>query len=190
MESSPLSLKESTVPSLEPELFTDAMRRAPTAVYVVTTAGPAGRWGLTVSAVASVSVDPPLVLACVNRRSPAALATEKNRVFSANLLSSAQIRIAQCFAGLPTSYIPFDFACAEWERAVTGCDILVGATASFDCTLEWVRDAGTHLILIGRVVARRAGTVKPLLYFDRNYGSVAQLRDCASQGFPSEDFHD
>ena len=67
--------------------FTAAMGLAATGVSVVTTDGPAGRFGLTVSAVSSVSAEPPLVLCCINRKSPAMAAVEANGVFAVNLLS-------------------------------------------------------------------------------------------------------
>src|SRR5690242_13985198 len=75
-------------PPVRAEQFTAAMGLAATGVSVVTTDGLQGRFGLTVSAVSSVSADPPLVLVCINRKSPAVAAVDGNGVFAVNLLSA------------------------------------------------------------------------------------------------------
>jgi flavin reductase (DIM6/NTAB) family NADH-FMN oxidoreductase RutF len=79
--------------------FIDAMRRVPTAVSVITTDGRAGRFGVTVSAVASVSAEPRMLLVCISRRSPACAAIRENRIFTVNFLLESQSHVADCFAG-------------------------------------------------------------------------------------------
>lgn len=86
-------------PPVRVEDFVAAMGLAATGVSVVTTDGPAGRFGLTVSAVSSVSAEPPLVLVCINRKSPAMAAVEANGVFAVNLLSAAHRAYAETFSG-------------------------------------------------------------------------------------------
>jgi len=68
-------------------VFVEAMAAAVSPVSIVTTNGPAGRFGLTVSAVTSVSADPPLVLACINKKSPLLSAIRTNKLFCINMLS-------------------------------------------------------------------------------------------------------
>jgi flavin reductase len=153
------------------DAFVAAMSRAVTGVSLVTTDGPAGRYAVTVSAVASVSADPPMVLACVNQRSPLAAAIRANGVFCVNLLSAEQARLADIFAGRPDAGKPFDFASASWREAATGAPCLEGALASFDCASHDTHDAGTHTIFIGRVVqALDTASGTPLLYAARRYG--------------------
>jgi len=150
--------------------FVAAMGRAVNGVSVVTTDGEAGRWGLTVSAVVSVSADPALLLVCINRRSPLLNALIRNGIFSVNLLSAQQREIADTFAGRSTHGAAFDFSCAEWHPANTGAPLLCDAAAAFDCVLYESYEVGTHRTCIGQVVATRGLDVAPLLYSARQYG--------------------
>ena len=97
----------------DPDRFVAAMAGAATQVSVVTTDGAAGRFGVTVSAFSSVSAEPPLVLVCINRRSPAIAAITANNAFCVNLLGDDQSDIANCFAGRPGAIAPYDFTCAN-----------------------------------------------------------------------------
>jgi flavin reductase (DIM6/NTAB) family NADH-FMN oxidoreductase RutF len=152
--------------------YVEAMSLAATGVALVSTAGPAGRWGMTISAVASVSADPPTLLVCVNRRSPAAQAIIRNAVFRVDLLSEGQRDVADCFAGRGGGHAPFDFECAEWQETPHGVARLVGATASFGCTLDHAREVDSHLILIGRVTEAVPGAASPLVYCRRGYAAA------------------
>ena len=164
------------LPAAGAERFTAAMAMAATAVSVVTTDGAAGKMGLTVSAVSSVSAEPPMVLACINRRSPLALAITRNKIFCINLLGAHQTLVSNVFAGRACEVQPYDFGCADWSRCVTGAPILAGAAASFDCSLEAAHDAGTHRIVIGRVLEAVTGDAEPLVYARRNYRATTKLK--------------
>lgn len=158
-----------------PTRFIAAMGRAASGVSVVTTAGVAGRFGVTVSAVSSVSAEPPMVLACINRKSPVVQAIADNGVFCVNLLSGPQRPIADIFAGRPKAGAPYDFGCAEWLQGVTGSPILPQAAASFDCALEMSCDAGSHRVLIGRVLRAEGSEADPLVYAARAYRRIVEL---------------
>src|ERR1700733_7488104 len=126
------------------DAFVGAMRRVATSVAVVTTDGPHGRFGVTVSAVASVSADPPIILVCINKRSPAVQAIEKNGSLTINLLSAEQSSIADVFAGLALGRTPFDFACAQWsDNGVAGAQHLQHAAASLHASVDAVHQHGT-----------------------------------------------
>lgn len=161
--------------SADREAFIAAMSGAVTGVHVVATEGPAGRFGVTVSAVASVSADPPIVLACVNRRSPAADAIRRNGVFSINLLADHQTQVSDVFAGRAADRAAFDFGCAEWREGPTGCKLLKDAVASFDCVVENVCDAGTHVVLFGRVVHALGAGHTPLAHHRRTYCTASPI---------------
>jgi flavin reductase (DIM6/NTAB) family NADH-FMN oxidoreductase RutF len=159
-----------------PADFVAAMRANVTAVNLVTTDGPAGRFGLTVSAVSSVSAEPPLILACLNRRSPAVEAISRNGVFCVNALNADQAHIADCFAGRPRDTAqPFDFTCGSWLPGRSGAPELAGAVASLDCTVFAQHSAGSHEIFIGRVLSVISRALPPLLYWDRQYGKPHPL---------------
>ncbi len=157
-------------PALERADFVQAMASAVNGVSVVTTDGTAGRFGITVSSVASVSADPPMVLVCLNRRSPASAALRENEAFCVNLLSKGQRAVAETFAGRPAQGEPFDFASASWSSSVTRAPCFDDAVAIFDCVLEKTYDAGSHTIFLGRVVFAKAHGGEPLLYTHRQYG--------------------
>jgi len=84
---------------MQPADFIAAMGKGATGVTVITTDGPAGRFGVTVSAMGSVSAEPPLLLVCVNRNNLAYAAIEHNRCFCGNLVAAEPQAVAQVFAG-------------------------------------------------------------------------------------------
>ncbi len=158
------------IDSADREDFVNAMGGAVTGVNVITTDGSAGRFGVTVSAVTSVSADPPMVLACINRRSPTCNAVRVNEAFCVNVLSTRQRHVANTFAGRPAHGKPYDFESTVWKQGSTGAPRLVDATSTFECVLDTAYDSGSHTIFIGRVVAASEGSGSPLLYTDRTYG--------------------
>ena len=167
-------------PSLAQETstnFVEAMAVAANQVSVVTTDGKAGRFGVTISTFASISSDPPLVMACVNRRSPIIEAIDANKCFCVNLLSTKQDNLANCFAGRLGPDDSYDFKCARWSLAKTQSPVLANALANFDCVVDAAYDAGTHRILIGKVVEAKASKSSPLVFSDRCYQSLQTLAE-------------
>jgi flavin reductase len=152
--------------------FIDAMSRAVTGVTIVTTDGELGRFGQTVSAMTSVSADPPMLLVCINRKSPIRAAIDCHRVFAVNVLRADQRRLADTFAGRPRTGTPYDFGIARWSAAETGSPLLSGAIAQFECALDSSTNAGTHTIYVGHVVAAYPGAGAPLVYARRGYGEL------------------
>jgi flavin reductase len=159
-----------TLPSVERGSFLSAMGRVFSTVTIVATDGPAGRCAVTVSAANSASADPPLVFACINRRSPLNTAIHANGVFCINVLAFGQEQLSDSFAGRPRAGVPFDFAHAQWRTAKTGCPILVGAVAAFDCVVHSSHGAGTHTVFFGRVLDTFEEETVPLIYGQRCYG--------------------
>lgn len=155
--------------NVDPGRFVEAMRRVTNSVTIVTTDGPAGRFGITVSAMASVSAEPPVLLVCLNRRSPARDAAVGNGRFAVNILAEHQVPAALTFAGRPVEGAPFAFAAAAWRETALGLPVLEAAAASFECMLHDRVEAGTHTTLFGRVVQAEAGRAEPLLYGDRGF---------------------
>ncbi len=121
-----------------------------------------------------VSAEPPMLLACINTRSPACAAIRSNQIFCVNVLSTRQRRLANAFAGNADQGNAYDFSIGQWERGFMDVLRLVDAASSFDCALEQSYDAGSHTIFIGRVTASTGGSFSPLLYTNRNYGFPCQ----------------
>lgn len=157
--------------------FIAAMAGATTQVTVVASDGSAGKCGVTVSAFASVSAEPPLVLVCINRRSPAVEVIEGNDSFCVNLLNDRQRDVADCFAGRSGDLPPYEFDTQNWTVARTGAPVLKDATASFDCTIEITHDAGTHRIFIGRVLETQASDAPSLAFAGRAYRALGPLEE-------------
>lgn len=153
------------------EDFVQAMSRAATTVSVVTTDGPAGLAGVTVSAMTSVSADgdAPTMLVCVNKDASAADPILRNGCFVINVLEASQQAIADTFAGRGGAQGAARFDGLTLERLRTGAPALPGL-AAFDCEIRAVDLIGTHHVIIGAVRAVRAldsGT--PLIYGMRSY---------------------
>ncbi|GLK68924.1 FMN reductase (NADH) RutF [Hansschlegelia plantiphila] len=155
--------------------FVDAMSRAVTSVNIVTTDGGAGRFGVTVSAVASVSADPPMILACINRNSPAAAAVRENGVLCVNLLADSHAPLSDVFAGRFGPEARFGSEAGSWTSGASGAPQLIGAVAAFDCALETAVDAGSHTIFVGRVLSVSVGGEAPLAYCRRSYCTPSAL---------------
>ena len=155
--------------------FVDAMAMAATGVTIVVTDGQAGRAGVTVSAFTSVSAEPPLVLICVNRKSPTVETITANAKFSVNVLGVQHQPLADIFAGRARHEKAFDFDTHPWARGLTGLPLLADAPAVFECTLHETLDAGTHRIFLGRVVKAHKNDVPALAYSQRAYRKLTAL---------------
>lgn len=152
------------------QAFINAMANLVTGVNVVTTDGGAGKFGLTVSAMTSLSADPPMLLVCINRRSPMCGAVRVNGRYCVNVLATRQQTIASCFAGHPVEGEPYDFSQARWHQQPGGAPQLVGAVASFDCVVESSLEYGSHTLFVGKVRSVSGEDGQPLLYTRRTYG--------------------
>lgn len=165
--------------------FLEAMSRTATTVSVVTTDGPGGRSGVTVSAMTSLSADAasPSLIVCVNDSSATARAIQVNGCFCVNILHQGQIHLSDVFAGRHKARYPSKFDCAEWFSMDTGAPAAKEATANLDCTLHSAQKHGTHWILIGAVRTIEIGLESaPLIYVNRGYGSHTPTNLSLEQG--------
>jgi flavin reductase (DIM6/NTAB) family NADH-FMN oxidoreductase RutF len=148
------------------------MRRTASGVAVVTTDGPHGRAGVTVSTFCSLSMEPPSVIAAVHRDSRALPTLLANGVFTANALAQDQRRVAESFAGQIPELRDDRFGAGRWFAMTTGAPALHDALANFDCRVAQTFDFGSHRILVGEVVDVAARTSMPLVYADRSFCRV------------------
>ncbi len=150
--------------------FLGAMRNVASSVTVVTTDGPAGCAGATVSAFCSLSADPPSVLICLCSSSRIARRVMGNGVFCVNVLPEEARGLAQRFAGRQDHALMDRFQNIEVAPSQGG-PILAGANA-FVCTLDNVISHGSHSICIGGVSSVSVDSQRPLTYLDGAYHFV------------------
>lgn len=153
------------------DAFIRGMRAVASSVTVVTTDGPAGRYGATVSAFCSVSADPPSALVCLKADSRIAGSVSTNSVFCVNVLPQSRQDIAERFAGCHDDRVPDRFSGIECITASGGMPIIAGATA-FSCVLQETVAFGSHRIFIGHVIDLREGATEPLTYLNGAYHRV------------------
>jgi flavin reductase len=136
----------------ESDGFRRALRACPTGVTIVTSAGDE-TCGVTVSAFTSVSLDPPLVLVCLNAASATAAAIGRNGVFAVNVLGAAQEPLARRFASPARPRGAAAFAGVPHSSGATGAPLLDDVACWLDCRLTDIHAAGDHLVVIGEVLA-------------------------------------
>lgn len=153
--------------------FRDAMARLAAGVAVLSTLDPVGRdCGLTVTAVSSVSLKPPLVLVCVKKDGFVHDALFVADGWALTFLAAEQLDAAHYFARYRYPSDRDDFTPWPTRRAGNGELILTGGVAAVECEPHELIDAGDHTIAIGHVVQvpiDLTGTV-PLIHVDRQYG--------------------
>lgn len=133
--------------------------------------------GMTANAIASISIDPPLMMASIARKAETHGAIIGSHAFAVSVLARDQRDLAQCFAQATTADKLKRFCDAAWHEAETGSPILEGALAYFDCRLSARHDGGDHAIFIGEIVA--AGyreDAEPLLWYASDYHRLAATR--------------
>ena len=130
--------------------------------------------GMTANAIASISIDPPLMMASIARKAETHVAIVGSHAFAVSVLSREQRGLADCFAQPTTADKLKRFCDAAWHEAETGSPILEGALAYFDCRLTEHHDGGDHVIFLGEIVA--AGfreDAEPLLWYASGYRRLA-----------------
>jgi flavin reductase (DIM6/NTAB) family NADH-FMN oxidoreductase RutF len=126
--------------------------------------------GMTANAIASISIDPPLMMASISRKSETHGAILTSHSFAVSVLSSEQQALADCFAQPTTAAKLQRFCDAPWHDAETGSPILDGAIAFFDCRLIAQHPGGDHTMFVGEIVA--AGfeeEAEPLIWYGSRY---------------------
>ncbi len=149
--------------------FRDCLRHFPSGVTIVTIKSGEKVHGLTVSAFASVSPNPPLILIVIDHQHSAAPLLEKEgATFAVNILHRDQSELSNRFAWIKDED---RFKEGAWGTAATGAPVLNDALAWLDCTIYDRHVAGTHTIYVGEVQASRVHRPEkpPLVYWNRGY---------------------
>lgn len=142
-------------------------------VTVVTTAHEGKLRGVTVSAFASVSLNPLLVLVCIANEAESKEWIAESGIFVVNILSDEQEFLAERFAAR-APLVNARFEGVPYHTSITGSPILVDSLAWYDCRVVATHDGGDHTIFIGRVEAVGLGAEgkQPLVYFANRYARV------------------
>lgn len=159
------------------EEFRLALRHFPAGVTIVTIRAGERVHGLTVSAFASVSADPPMIMVIIeNRHHAYTLLEEADAVFAVNILGEDQSELSNRFAWLKDED---RFAQGNWSKAETGAPILVDALAWLDCRIHARYPAGSHTIYVGLIEASSVPQPEapPLVYWNRGYRKLRLAED-------------
>lgn len=146
-----------------------------TGVTIITTQSEGGFYGFTANSFTSVSLDPPLVLFCVNKAATFVEALSKSKIFGINILAVDQEALSNRFAN---SALVNDerFEGVSYQISDSGCPIIDGSLAFLDCEQYKISAAGTHQIVMGKVkMFARLRHGSPLVYFGGGYRSIDQL---------------
>jgi flavin reductase (DIM6/NTAB) family NADH-FMN oxidoreductase RutF len=156
---------------VEPPLFRQLLGRFATGVTVLTTRTPGGEpIGMTASSVASVSLDPPLVLVSVDRRHDMYAALDAATHFVLNVLAADQEMLSRRFAADE----PNRFGGVGFRPNKQGIAVLDGVLAHIECEKQSAIPAGDHTVFIGQVVGGSVTDRRPLLYYRGGYAGLRE----------------
>ena len=166
--------------------FRTAIGHFATGVTVVTTLDGDRPQGITVNALASVSLDPPQVMVALDRRRFIVPAIEAARRYAVNILTEDQQQLADCFAGAAVTPGRQQFCGAPWHGGATGLPLLDGAIAGIECEVVERFEVGDHLLYVGRVEATEVArpAEPPPLYLRRRYLRIERARSAPIAGKP------
>lgn len=163
--------------TISSEDFRLALRHFPAGVTLVTTRTASRVHGMTASAFASVSPEPPLILVCIDHHHTMhGLLEGDDAVFAVNILGEDQEALSNRFAFTKDTD---RFAEGDWSDGPTGSPVLADALAWIDCRVHSRMTAGTHTIYVGEVVASRVPRpdAPPLIYWNRGYRHLRPAPD-------------
>ncbi|CAN5487198.1 flavin reductase family protein [soil metagenome] len=152
--------------AIDNDEFRAALSRFASGITVVTTKDAEGRLhGITVSAFCSVSLDPPLILICVEKTTGSHYAIEQSGIFVVNVLNASQSELSERFA----STLPDKFDDIDFVMGINGIPVLADSLANLECRLKNTCDGGDHTIFVGEVERAMIRDGDPLVYFHGDY---------------------
>ena len=151
--------------------FKQALARWPSGATIVTARSGDRVHGMTVRAFTEVSLEPPLVLVCADKKSNTLPLIQAGGVFAVNVLASDQHELSNKFASKKDEWRRFEGL--ETDVAVTGAPLLRGVVVNLDCRVVAAHESGDHVIYVGQIEAMRHFDREPLLYFRGAYGDYA-----------------
>lgn len=165
-----------SLPMVSPEQHCGALRRLAGPVTIITTGGGETPAGLTATAVASVTADPPRLIVFVNKKVSATSVILDSGTLCVNILAADQEDVARAFAGMMADVAgPARFEHGDWDQLLTGAPALIGALASLDCRVIRAISESTHHAFLCEVLAtreREGGAA--LIYLNGGFQNVPQ----------------
>lgn len=158
------------------DVYRDVIGRFASGVTVITTQAGGTDFGTTASAVSSLSMDPPMLLICLNRTSDTQVAILDSGVFGVNILAEGQDQVAYQFA--KKGLAKFDGVGVR--RGRTGVPLVDGALAHLECEVEETVTGGTHTVFLARVKEAAGSEGAPLTYFRGRFGRLESALDEAA----------
>ena len=153
-----------------PDAYKSAMRGLVGACSLITVGQGEDANGLVVTTGISLSAEPPMILACINRASSCWPLLGREGVFGWQALGATHQPVAERFSGQSGLQGHARYAGAEWVTMASGVRLLTDAPLAFDCAVDDMIDRGTHSILIGRVMQiRTQANSGALLYWGGQY---------------------
>jgi flavin reductase (DIM6/NTAB) family NADH-FMN oxidoreductase RutF len=156
---------------VDPERMRSVMGHFASGVTIISTRHEGIDYGLTASAVSSLSLDPPILLICVKRSSNTYEAIKASRVFSVNILREDQSEVARHFA---TSH-PDKFVGVNVSYGELGVPLLDDMLATIECRVVEIVSGGTHSVFFAEVEAAQATEGMPLTYFRGRMGHFTPM---------------
>ena len=137
-----------------------------TGVTVITTKDTTGKpFGLTVNSFTSLSLNPPLVVVCVDKTVDCYSCFDESKVFAVNVLNEDQEELSRRFA---TKGIE-KFAGIQWHMGENGSPLLDGVIGAIECKVTQSYEGGDHTIFLGEILTATAKGDRPLLFFKGRY---------------------
>jgi flavin reductase (DIM6/NTAB) family NADH-FMN oxidoreductase RutF len=166
MSSNPVTMPRKGV---SPEAFLRACAQFSTGVAIATAVDPAGSpHGMTVNSFTSVSLEPPLVLVCIDLKARIHQQVVASEAFGINILRESQQALSTHFARPGEDR----FGTVEWFAGETGVPLIPDVLATMECLVVQRVESGDHTILIGEVVAATRHEGRPLIFFSSGYRSL------------------
>lgn len=161
--------------TVDPAAFRHVVGHFASGVTVITTVVDGELFGTTASAVSSLSMEPPMMLACLNRSSSTHDAVLKAGVFGINILAEEQSDLAMKFGRKGGD--KFDGVAVTFSEE--GVPLLDGALATIVCRVEETPTGGTHTVFLGLATKASAGNGEPLAYFRGTFGRLERVKELA-----------
>lgn len=155
------------------EDFKKGMQQLAASVTVIATKHKEARYGLTATAVSSVTNDPPTLLVCINKNASAHQVIQDSQQFSVNILGSEHEEISNTFASTKKESEE-KFAVGNWDEN-NGIPVLKDALASFTCKVSETVNTATHTIFLGVIEGIQIEEKLPLIYASKGYRTITHI---------------